>query len=377
MIVQILKTMQSRRSVRTFDGTPLHAEDAKAILDFAEKVENPYDIPIAWRMLDAKEHGLSSPVIVGTDTYIAGKLLKVPHAEEAFGYTFEKVVLFAESRGIGTTWIAGTMNRSAFEKAMHLSDGEVMPCVSPLGYPAKKMSLRESMMRKGIKADSRLPFETLFFDGAFDTPLLPEKAGAFRVALEAVRLAPSAVNRQPWRVVAAGDAVHFYEKSAKGYVSADGWDVRRIDMGIALAHFELAAKESGLFYMLHGDITYVDEALYANKLSVVFEDLAAARETLDRMREFVRNHPTVYCGTHTPQGYENLEANRVMDLAHPVPTVFAEVDFMKKEASGKYVCSICGYVYDPAEHDGVAFEDLPDDWKCPRCKQPKEKLNKA
>ena len=30
-----------------------------------------------------------------------------------------------------------------------------------------------------------------------------------------------------------------------------------------------------------------------------------------------------------------------------------------------------------AEHDGVAFEDLPDDWKCPRCKQPKDKFNKA
>lgn len=137
------------------------------------------------------------------------------------------------------------------------------------------------------------------------------------------------------------------------------------------------AENNGLFYMLHGDITYVDEALYENKLSVVFEDLPAARETLDRVREFVRNHPTVYCGTHTPQGYENLEANRVINLDQPVPTVLAEVDFSEKKASGKYVCSICGYVYDPAEHDGVAFEDLPDDWKCPRCKQPKEKFNKA
>lgn len=137
------------------------------------------------------------------------------------------------------------------------------------------------------------------------------------------------------------------------------------------------AENNGLFYMLHGDITYVDEALYENKLSVVFEDLPAARETLDRVREFVRNHPTVYCGTHTPQGYENLEANRVINLDQPVPTVLAEVDFSETKASGKYVCSICGYVYDPAEHDGVAFEDLPDDWKCPRCKQPKEKFNKA
>ncbi|MBO6094121.1 MAG: MBL fold metallo-hydrolase [Oscillospiraceae bacterium] len=136
-------------------------------------------------------------------------------------------------------------------------------------------------------------------------------------------------------------------------------------------------ENDGLFYMIHGDITYVDEALYENQLSVVFDDLAADRETLDRVREFVRKHPTVYCGTHTPQGYENLEAKRVMDLDHPVPTIWPEVDFSKKEATGKYVCSICGYVYDPDEHDGVAFDDLPDDWKCPRCKQDKSKFNKA
>ena len=136
-------------------------------------------------------------------------------------------------------------------------------------------------------------------------------------------------------------------------------------------------ENGGLFYMLHGDITYMDEALYENKLSIIYDDLAAARRTLDRVREFVRSHPTVYCGTHTPQGYENLEAKRVMDLDNPVPTVLAEVDFTAQEATGKYVCSICGYVYDPAEHDGVAFEDLPEDWRCPRCRQPKEKFNKA
>ena len=139
----------------------------------------------------------------------------------------------------------------------------------------------------------------------------------------------------------------------------------------------VVAEEGGLFYMFHGDVTYVDEALYENKLSMVYDDLPAARETLDRVREFVRSHPTVYCGTHTPQGYENLEAKRVMDLEHPVPTVPARVDFSRNEASGKYVCSVCGYVYDPAEHDGVAFEDLPEDWKCPRCRQPKEKFNRA
>ena len=45
-------------------------------------------------------------------------------------------------------------------------------------------------------------------------------------------------------------------------------------------------------------------------------------------------------------------------------------------APAKWVCNICGYVYDPAENDGVAFEDLPADWLCPWCKHPKSDFEK-
>ena len=244
--MKISEVIRKRRSVRSFDGSQLREIDAMAIMKFAEKAENPYGIPVTWKLLDAGKYGLSSPVIVGTDTFIAGKMRRVRYAEEAFGYSFEKIVLFAESIGVGTTWIAGTMNRDAFERAMEVAEGEVMPCVSPVGYAANKMSFRETMMRKGIKADSRNGFEELFFDGSFNTPLTEEKAGALKGALEAMRLAPSAVNRQPWRVVVSGDKAHFYKKQSKGFVSADGWDIQKIDIGIALCHFELAANESGI-----------------------------------------------------------------------------------------------------------------------------------
>ena len=39
----------------------------------------------------------------------------------------------------------------------------------------------------------------------------------------------------------------------------------------------------------------------------------------------------------------------------------------------KFKCSICGHIYDE-EKEGVKFADLPDDWKCPICKQPKSKF---
>lgn len=33
----------------------------------------------------------------------------------------------------------------------------------------------------------------------------------------------------------------------------------------------------------------------------------------------------------------------------------------------KYVCKICGYVYDPKNNDGIEFKDLEEDWICPLC----------
>ncbi len=241
--MNLAELIRTRRSVRTFDGKALSQELKHQILAVAQEAANPYEIPISWRLLDLKEDHLSTPVIVGADTFLAGKMEKVPHAEEAFGFSLEGIVLKAWSLGLGTTWIAGTMDRSAFERAMKLTGEEVMPCVTPLGFPAPKMSIREGMMRKGVRADERLDFSLLFFEKSFDTPLTPERAGEWAPLLEMVRRAPSAVNRQPWRVVLDGTRAHFYERRTKGYVGKDGWDLQKIDMGIALCHLALGLEE--------------------------------------------------------------------------------------------------------------------------------------
>ena len=84
--------------------------------------------------------------------------------------------------------------------------------------------------------------------------------------------------------------------------------------GHTLGNSIVILEYDGLFYMFHGDITYCDAALKANKLSIVFEDKQAARETLERVRQFIKEHPTVYLSTHCPEGYENLMMKRIMKL---------------------------------------------------------------
>ena len=67
-----------------------------------------------------------------------------------------------------------------------------------------------------------------------------------------VRLAPSASNKQPWRLIKVGAAWHFYLRRTPGYGSGivarflAKNDLQRVDMGIAMCHWELTAQEAGL-----------------------------------------------------------------------------------------------------------------------------------
>ncbi len=243
----VFSLIQARRSVRTYNGIPVKPEHREALAAYLADISTPWGITPEFRLLEAGEHGLKSPVVTGESLYFAAKLPRQEHAEESYGYAFEKLVLYAWSLGIGTVWLGGTLNRDAFQKAMDLGPEEFMPCASPLGYPAKKLSLRESLMRKGVGADTRLPFGELFYAGDFHSPLDPEAAGPLARPLEAVRLAPSAVNKQPWRAVVLDGAVHFYLKRTKGLAGdASTGDLQKIDLGIALCHFALTAEEDGL-----------------------------------------------------------------------------------------------------------------------------------
>lgn len=240
----IVETIKGRQSVRTFEDRPLMPEDRTYVESVIGSIETPFGVPVEFRLLSVAEHGLKSPVVVGAHDYVAAKVDRVQGAELALGFAFETFCLRAAERGLGTVLLAASLSRKSFEKAMEVGPNEVMPVASPIGYPAAKPTLRESMMRKALKSDERLPFSQVFYSGSFGTPLSASDAGRFEVPLQMLRLAPSATNKQPWRAVVDGGIVHFFEKRSIKE-SALG-DIQKVDMGIALSHFCLTAQERGL-----------------------------------------------------------------------------------------------------------------------------------
>jgi hypothetical protein len=123
----------------------------------------------------------------------------------------------------------------------------VVPAITPVGYPKPSKSIRENIIRWGAKSDSRKPWNELFFDQQFGQPLSESMAGVYQTPLEMLRLAPSASNKQPWRVVNNGSGYHFYLLETPGYdKTIKAVKLQRIDMGIAMSHFEITCREMNI-----------------------------------------------------------------------------------------------------------------------------------
>lgn len=237
-----------RRTVRTFDGTPLSPEACEPLETLASNDENPYGIPVDLRFFDAEKYGATSRVIRGTSWYVVGALPRCPHAEEAFGYVVERLVLAAAAHGLGTAWLAGTIDRPAFERVVGVDRDEnrIMPAIIAVGVPAARMSALERVMRSKLHADERAPWNTLFFQGDLAHPMASPDAcdPVISAALSCVRLAPSAQNLQPWRLVCSDGHIDLLEHRTLPLRSIG--DVQLVDMGIAMLHLEAGLAQRGV-----------------------------------------------------------------------------------------------------------------------------------
>ena len=246
-----------RYSCRTYLPEPLSGEHRQALAAaMAARTRGPLGSSVRFGLIAASPDDASSlrrlgtyGFIKGATGFIVGAVHRGAKDLEDYGHLLEQVILDATGLGLGTCWLGGTFTRSTFTARFGgVARGETIPAVVSIGYPADDGRERIREREEGAR---RLPPEELFFDSSFGAPLERARMDGFVDALEAVRMAPSATNKQPWRLVRSGGDWHFYLSRSRGYGGAAFRlvriaDLQRVDLGIAMCHFEVAARAAGL-----------------------------------------------------------------------------------------------------------------------------------
>ncbi len=168
-----------------------------------------------------------------------------PHMNEKIGYTGEGVILEATSLNLGTCWVGGFFKPEVAASLAHIGKNEKVLAVTPIGYAREEWSLEEKIMTGFGRKHQRKPLTELV-TGLEETKWPPW----IKISLEAARLAPSALNRQPWRFSVEQGHITVSVDSLK-----DTYNIpKRLDCGIAMLHIEVAAFNSGV----HGEWEFLN-----------------------------------------------------------------------------------------------------------------------
>lgn len=163
-----------------------------------------------------------------------------PNVQEEVGYMGEGIILEATALDLATCWVGGFFKPEVAARLAGAQSSERVIAITPVGYARKKESLEEKLMTGFGRTHKRhsLPF---LVTGLSERDW-PEWV---RVSLEAARLAPSAVNRQPWGFHVEPDSITVYVRT-----TGPQFDIsKRLDCGIAMLHIELGTLDRGL----HGE----------------------------------------------------------------------------------------------------------------------------
>jgi nitroreductase len=274
--MNIRDTIRRRFSVRHYQPKPVPEEILKAVEKSGQTCE-ALDKNIKVRCHLIREGKLVAEQM----TYLTGGswlLGSAPHfiiatSEEKpgfmleTGFRLEQVMLFATVQGLGTCWIGGLFTEKQIGIFLRLPVGERVIALSPLGYPDASFygrTIHSVVHLTGPDTRRRKTLQQIVFGSKFGSPFELKDDKLLEI-LECTRLAPSWTNSQPWRfLVDEKEIIALAEiKSSRFY---HGKHYYRLDLGIAMAHFLLAAKELGWKGSWH--VTGFDPAQVAKQHAV-------------------------------------------------------------------------------------------------------------
>lgn len=231
-----------RRSRRQFDQRPVEPDKSEHIRTICTEFR-PFIQARAVFVTHSADRVFKGAIghygkIKGAPAFIAfvGNI-EDPHLNEKIGYTGEGIILEATSLNLGTCWVGGFFKPEVAASIIGVSRNEKVLAVTPVGYAREDWSLEEKIMTGFGRRHQRKPLTELVTG-------LEEKRWPswIRIALEAARIAPSALNRQPWRFHIEPEGVGISVDNLK-----DTFNIpKRLDCGIAMLHIEVAALYCGL-----------------------------------------------------------------------------------------------------------------------------------
>lgn len=211
----IREAIDARHSVRAYTPQPIEGEMLFALereiaacneqsgLRICLRLNEPQTITGLWATYGAFQNAVNYIALIGPDTDDLYRLV---------GYWGERLVLFAETLGLNTCWIAGSYKK---KQARPLAkEGEKLAAIISIGYGAKPGKPHRSKSFAQV------------------TEIEGEAPDWFRKGVEAALLAPTAINQQQFR---------FRYRNGRAYLRALRGPYAKIDLGIVQVHFEIGA----------------------------------------------------------------------------------------------------------------------------------------
>jgi nitroreductase len=237
------EAIAKRRSYRTYDKSKVLEPEKIEALNSVCKEFKPFPGVRATPVTEPREDVFkfiagSYGVISDAPAFIAfiGDT-EHPNVNEYAGYIGEGIILEATALGLGSCWVAAAFSAGKTADIIEMNDNERLMAVTPLGYAVQNTSIKDKVMTGFGRTHKRLSVEKLVTGLSYEQS--PEW---IKDAIEAARLAPSAVNRQPW-------GFNIEEDGITVFVRSGGTDFNisyRLDCGIAMLHIEVAALNAGI-----------------------------------------------------------------------------------------------------------------------------------
>ena len=259
----LLEAIQQRRSIRNYSDKPIPQEIIDKINEYInskELMSGPFGIRFKIVVLQKKMGDAPGTYgyIKNAPAVLAGVANYEKYTLFELAFVFHRLVLYLVSQGLQTCWVGASFKHDDIVEAGGVEENEIVPAIAFFGYQKvnengkRQKHTFEKIMLRGLKPHNRHPFEEFGCLHDFSTPLTEETAGIFAEALNIAKLAPSAQNKQSWRVVVDDDStIHFYVEKQLMHMVGKGFrkyacPPEYIENGIFACHFAIYMKDKGI-----------------------------------------------------------------------------------------------------------------------------------